>query len=372
VAQLAFESGYRLVFLDKNTGLCRTLREAGSYSVRLVSAHTRTVTIDGFTIFATSQKDEFYPAFRDAPLLFTAVCPGNIRDAADYMRDLIIRWLEECGTEDYKNILCCENMNNSSTTFKEFLLVGFPPRLREKLERQMGFADTMVARVVATPSDPLQLLGEEYSGWTADRTALRGPDRPSIRTLDLVDDQTSYLQRKLYIHNTGHATFGYLGFLKGYTWIHEAAQDPEIMAVCEKAIEESGWAIEKEYGFSAENIRTYRAALTEKCVNPALPDEIVRVVREPIRKLGGAERFFGPIGLMIKHGRQPEFLLYGVCAALLSRIPGDAQSEQVAAQMKEKGVSCLEEITGVPVPASVRSRVESLLPVVRAQFGKNP
>ena len=368
VAQLAVESGYAVTLLDKDASLCARLRASESYSVRLVSGHTRTVTIRDFRILHTSEKEDIFSAFRDSTLVFTSVCPGNLRDAAAAMREPFARWLKAAGPRDFKNVLCCENMNHSSTSFRDHLLEDFPGELREKLDRQVGFADTMVARVVARPADPLSLLGEEYSEWTADRRAFRGPDLPEIRTLELVEDQTRFLQRKLYIHNTGHATIGYLGFLKGYTFIHEAAQDPRIMAICEKAIEESGWAIEKEYGFPAEVIRAYRAALTEKCVSPELPDEILRVVREPVRKLGREERFFGPIGLLLAHGRMPESLLYGVCGALLAHIPGDEQSARIRALIRQKGVSCLDELTGMTVPAAVRARIESLLPQVQEEF----
>jgi mannitol-1-phosphate 5-dehydrogenase len=369
VAQLAAESGYRLVFLDKDRELCQALRSSGSYQVRLVSAHGRVVRIGDYRIFHTSEGGAFYDAFRDAGVIFTAVCPGNIPDAAAFMRGMFIRWLRESGPGEYKNVLCCENMDRSSTTFKDMLLQGFPQEHASALASRVGFADTMVARVVAKPRDPLFLLGEEYSEWTADATAIRGPDRPVVKTLELVDDQTRYLRRKLYIHNTGHATFGYLGFLKGYTYIHEAAQDPDIMAVCRSAIEESGWAIQREYGFSEEVIADYRAALTDKCVSPELPDEILRVVREPARKLGRDERFFGPIGIMLRHGRAPEHLLYGVCAALLSSIPDDPQSKRVREMVRAQGAACLAEIVGAPVPAEVVARVAALLPVVARRFG---
>jgi mannitol-1-phosphate 5-dehydrogenase len=370
VGQLAAESGYRLVLLDKDKALCRALRAAGAYTVRLVSAHTRVVTVDGFTVLHTSEQEAFFAGFRDAGLVFTTVCPGNLTDAADHLRPFLVRWLQSCGPDEFKNVLCCENMNRSSTTFRDMLLEGFPAELRPKLERQVGFSDTMIARVVAKPADPLVLLGEEYSEWTADRKAIRGPVLPAVRTLELVDDQDRYLQRKLYIHNAGHATFGYLGFLKGYRWLHEAGQDPEIMDACRKAIEESGWAIQREFGFSEDVIRTYRAALTDKCVSPELPDEILRVVREPIRKLGREERFFGPIGLMLKHGRQPEHILAGVCGALLARIPGDGQSERIASLLERKGIACLDEITGSAVAGPVRARIEAMLPVVRARFAR--
>jgi mannitol-1-phosphate 5-dehydrogenase len=370
VGQLAFESGYRLALLDKDAALVRALRDAGSYSVRLVSAHGRTVTVDGFAAHHTSEGDEFFESFRAAAIVFTTVCPGNLRDAADHLRPFLVRWLQSSGPAEFKNVLCCENMNRSSTTFEDMILRGFPPGLRQKLERQVGFADTMIARVVAKPTDPLALLGEEYSEWTADRNAIRGPALPAIRTLELVDDQVRYLQRKLYIHNAGHATFGYLGFLKGHRYIHEAAQDPDIMDACKRAIEESGWAISREFGFPEEVIRAYRDALTDKCVSPELPDEILRVVREPIRKLGREERFFGPVGLLLKHGRQPDAILAGVCGALLARIPGDEQSRRIAELVRTRGAACLEELVGGPAPPTVLARIEAMLPVVRARFDR--
>lgn len=370
VGQLAFESGCRLALLDRDAALCRTLREAGSYRVRLVSSHTRTVTVDGFSVHHTSETEAFFASFRVAAIVFTTVCPGNLQDAADHLRPFLVRWLRSSGPDEYKNVLCCENMNRSSTTFRDMILRGFPPELGQKLETQVGFADTMIARVVAKPTDPLALLGEEYSEWTADRKAIRGPVLPMIRTLELVDDQDRYLQRKLYIHNAGHATFGYLGFLKGHRFIHEAARDPDIMDACKRAIEESGWAISREFGFPDDVISAYRAALTDKCTSPELPDGILRVVREPIRKLGREERFFGPVGLLLKHGRQPDAILAGVCGALLARIPGDEQSLRIAEMMKAKGAACLEDLTGGPVERGVLARIEEMLPAVKARFDR--
>jgi len=308
--------------------------------------------------------------FRDAALVFTAVCPGNIRDAATYLRAHFLRWLREAGSDCFKNIFCCENMNRSSTTFRDILFEGLSVEEKAALSDRVGFPDTMIARVVARPTDPLSLLGEDYSEWTADKRALRGARLPAVHTLELVEDQTAYLQRKLYIHNTGHATVGFLGFLKGYTYIHEAGQDAEILDVCRNATEESGWAIERQFGFSAENISAYREVLFEKLTSPDLPDEILRVVREPARKLGPEERFLGPAQLMLKHGREPEHLLYGVCAALLCRIPGDAQSESIAAAMAAKGSACLSDIAGVPIDSRMSARVQQLLPAIGRRFGR--
>ena len=372
VGQLADESGYRLTFIDSNRSLCELLEKRGSYDVQLVSAHPRTATIRGFAVHHPGDIDAIYPDFAASGLLFTSVCPENIPAAAAEMRPLFVRWLKESGGTPPKNVFCCENMNRGTSVFRSHLEEGFPADLLPLLEHSVGFPDTMIARVVARPRDPLVLLGEEYSEWTAEKSALRGSVLPAVKTLQLVDGQERYLQRKLYIHNTGHATFGYLGFLKGYRYVHEAGLDPAIMDICERAIEESGWAIEREHGFSAEVIRAYRSSLTEKCVLPQLPDDLTRVVRDPVRKLGPEERFFGPIGLLLRHGRQPRWLLYPVAAALLARIPGDPSSEALHSAMAAGGVSAAPRLCGARTPQTIVDAINTIIPEVRERFSAPP
>ncbi len=366
VGQLAFESGWRLAFVDTDRALVDGLRAAGRYEVRLVGDGERTVTVDGFTVFRPDDEG-LQRAFDAAAVVCTAVRPENLAAAADELRPLFARWLERTGGRSPKNVLCCENMNRGTTEFRHHLGQGFPPRLLPALEAAVGFPDTMIARVVATPVDPLRLLGEEYSEWTAQRSAFRGTP-PEVRTLQPVESQERYLQRKLYIHNTGHAVLAYLGFLKGYRYVHEAGLDPEVMAACELAIEESGWGIEREHGFPPDVIAEYRAALTKKCVLPQLPDSLERVVRDPLRKLGPDERFFGPIDLVTRHGREPRHLLFGAAAALAARIPGDAQSARIAAALAAGGVGAVLSLAGVEARPGLVAGLEAALAEVRARF----
>ena len=74
MGQLAYESGYDLAFLDKDTDLCRQLQEAGAYSVRLISQHPRTAVINRFDVLHVDETEAVYPRFKAAALIFTAVC----------------------------------------------------------------------------------------------------------------------------------------------------------------------------------------------------------------------------------------------------------------------------------------------------------
>jgi hypothetical protein len=87
-----------------------------------------------------------------------------------------------------------------------------------------------------------------------------------------------------------------------------------------------------------------------------------------MRKLGPEERFFGPIGLTRRHGREPRFLLYGVAAALASRIPGDAQSAAIERSLASEGVRGALRLCGSVVPEPLAGAIEALLPELRERF----
>mgnify|MGYP000906780523 CR=1 FL=1 len=168
---------------------------------------------------------------------------------------------------------------------------------------------------------------------------------PLLNGLEWITNQTARLQRKLYIHNTGHAVCGYLGWLKGYTYIHEAAQDATIMTHISQAIHESGTAISMEHGFTAMDVQAYEDNLKERLVISALPDNIRRVIRQPIRKLGKEERFLGPLMLCEKFNLPRAGLCFGIAAALNCRMPGELQFEQMAESVDRWGpIGALAEL----------------------------
>jgi mannitol-1-phosphate 5-dehydrogenase len=212
----------------------------------------------------------------------------------------------------------------------------------------------MIARVVPVAEDPLFILAEDYNEWTADATARVG-ESPPLAGLEWVPNQTARLQRKLYLHNTGHATCAYFGFLRGYEFVHEAARDPWILEQVRAAIADSGRAVAAEYGFAEEEVRAYAENLLDRLPSDALPDRLARVVREPIRKLGPDERFLGPLRLCERHGLPREGLCGGIAAVLAAAerhgvrsLPSaDQEWEQLATLMRERGpVGALQEVSG--------------------------
>ena len=123
-----------------------------------------------------------------------------------------------------------------------------------------------------------------------------------------------------------------------------------------------------EHGFPQATIEAYRDALTDKCQSDQLPDEILRVIRDPIRKLGPDERFFGPLALLTRHGREPRSLLTGVAAALLSRIPGDTESEELGRLLCESGLAVTLESIDVSIQQSIVEAVGRAMDELRDRY----
>src|SRR5690606_3122593 len=107
------------------------------------------------------------------------------------------------------------------------------------------------------------------------------------------DDLAPYIERKLFTVNTGHATTAYFGAQTGVEKISDALADPTIAAKVAAALEETSALLVAKHGLDAEELAEYRATILRRFANPALPDTVGRVGRQPLRKLSRHERFIG-------------------------------------------------------------------------------
>jgi mannitol-1-phosphate 5-dehydrogenase len=202
-----------------------------------------------------------------------------------------------------------------------------------------GFPDCMISRVVPRPEpDPLVILTEDYNEWTTRHEGFKGEKPDGLDALELVDNQTARLERKLLIHNGGHAICGYTAFHRGHEFVHEALQDGVVVEHVLGALDEIGEVVRRKHGFSAESIDEYKADLGRRGAIAELRDPILRVVRDPIRKLSSRERLVAPATLAGELGLPREYIVKGIVAAMKYRHPADAQSERLAGMLKEQGV----------------------------------
>jgi mannitol-1-phosphate 5-dehydrogenase len=149
-----------------------------------------------------------------------------------------------------------------------------------------------------------------------------------------------FIQRKLFVHNMGHAICAYLGLLLGDTYISGTVARADILFIAQNAMLESASALQKKF-YAAVNLNDlvdHIRDLLYRFGNRALKDTCARVGADMERKLGPSDRLIGAMRCCGEQGVTPAFISVGAAAALycLLKERGLEQTEENAALLLEK------------------------------------
>jgi mannitol-1-phosphate 5-dehydrogenase len=377
VGLLAWQAGYELVLVDNKPALVETLRKAGQYTVRLFggskstggkaqpeNAATQTagfqeVTVSGFKVYHAMEREAIAGEIISADLVLTAVFDQNLPDVAVTLA-LAVGACRRAGRQVPLNFIACENMMDSSSALGRHVRSHLTDS--DDLtycDALFGFPDCMISRVVPRPEpDPLLIITEDYNEWTTRAEAFKGQKLADLDALELVDNQTARLERKLFIHNGGHAVCGYLGFHRGCQFIHEAVADPVVGRHVGGALDELGEVVRRKHGFSSASIDEYKGDLGRRGAVPEMRDEVLRVVRDPIRKLSSRERLVAPALLAVTYGLPRGWIVRGIVAALKYHHPADPQSMRLTERVELEGLpTVLEEVCGINASSPLQAEI---------------
>ena len=182
----------------------------------------------------------------------------------------------------------------------------------------------------------VDVLVEPFYEWVVDASQIKGA-RPEISGVTYVEDPLPYIERKLLTVNTGHSAIAYLGYARGEATIHAALEDPDVRDTASKALEETSLLLAREYGFDPEELREYRQKVLARFENPRISDEVTRVARAPIRKLGHDERFVSPALRLFEMGHAPTHLAAVIKAVLGFDYPQDAEAVELQETVRAEG-----------------------------------
>ncbi len=357
VGLLAWQAGVEVVFVDRRADLVATLQRSGEYRVRLVGESNQEITVGAFRCYFHLEREAIAREIAGAALVLTAVFPENLPDVAETVA-MAVRTCRERGRQVPINCICCENMMDSSSALRKHVRALLAERDRMYCDAAFGFPDCMISRVVPQPVDPLYLVTEDYSEWTVRAEDFLGLPPAGLTALELVDNQTARLERKLMIHNGGHAVCGYMGFHRGHRYVHEAVADPVGAEAVLGALSELGEVVRVKHGFSRDSILAYEQDLCRRGQIAELRDEIVRVVRDPLRKLSRNERLVAPAMLAAEYGLPRAHIIRGIVAALEYRNPADPQSETIERWLREMGpAAAIEKICSIPANSRLTTEI---------------
>ncbi|MGB2079046.1 MAG: mannitol-1-phosphate 5-dehydrogenase [Vibrio sp.] len=362
IGKLLADAGIEVIFADVDDAMITRLKTEQTYPVHIVGEDKVTEQVSGVSAIH-SMDDGLIDLIASVDLITTAVGPNVL----EIISKTIATGLEKRAQAKVTtplNIIACENMVRGTTHLKTHVLKHLDPAYLEYIETQVGFVDSAVDRIVPPApegqTNPLEVTVESFSEWIVDKTQFKG-DIPAIAGMEQTDNLMAFVERKLFTLNTGHIMTAYLGALAGFETIGEAIADDALRAEVTLTMKQSGEVLIKRYDFDRSAHYAYIDKILTRFANPYLRDEVDRVGRQPIRKLGAADRLVKPLLGTMEYNVDNSMLLKGIAAACLYVNEDDPQACELQAAIAELGLKgALAKYTGLDEDGAELAQVEKI------------
>lgn len=366
IGMILSRAGYEVTFIDVDAALIDELNEKQAYTVILADESEQKETVSNVKgINSMTDKAEAVAAVRDADIITTAVGASILPIISGVLAEGLSARVE-AGTVPV-NVIACENMIGGSQALKDHVLAKVDASLAKKISAQVGFPNAAVDRIVPnqTQAERLTVSVEPYFEWVVDQSMMVG-DVPEIKGITYVPSLDPFIERKLFTVNTGHAVAAYLGYHFGYDTIKEAMDQEAVVTLVRGALKETGKVITAQYDFEEAEHNQYIEKILNRFMNPYISDEVTRVARGPLRKLGKNDRLIRPATLYYQLvNEEPTYLAKAIAAALLYDYTKDPEAEELQDKINQHGYEqTLQDVSGLtsesPLVEAVLKQLKTL------------
>ena len=349
IGEILAENHFAIDFVDVNDTIIAALQERKSYDIEIAEEGQRHITINNVNGINNGKNPRVViEAIRTADLITTAIGPNIL----PLIAELIADGIEARRADNNKqaiDVLACENMIGGSQFLYEEVKKYLSQEALDYAEQYVGFPNAAVDRIVPAQShaDPLFVVVEPFNEWVVETSRMKNPDL-KLKGVHYEEDLEPFIERKLFSVNSGHATSAYTGAFYGAKTILEALQNTKVKANVEAVLAEIRSLLIDKWGFSEEALTDYHKVILSRFENPFIVDDVTRVARTPIRKLGFDERFIRPIRELKERNLSYANLLQTVSYVFKYTDPDDEQSRQLQESLAQKPVEeVVAEVTGL-------------------------
>lgn len=348
IGYLLYKSGYEVTFVDISKELVDSINNYRRYSIFIMGDNIAKEEIKDVKAIHIDDEENLTKAIIDADIITTSVGVNNLKDIGKKL----MRCLKEREKNNDKtlNIMACENALFATNILKDSITENCDDDLLRYMKQKIGFPNTAVDRIVPNVNIekelPIDVAVEDFYEWDIEKNAIKG--ELNIEGVELVDNLEPFIERKLFLLNGAHATTAYLGYLKGYKYIHEAIKDNYIKDIVSKMQDEASLGLNKKHNIEIDSLKEYSNKVIERFKNSYLKDEVSRVGRDPVRKLSGNDRLVSPAKLCYEAGKVPTHILYGIAAGFLFDYEGDTRAQEIQNDIMNIGIKkTISKITGL-------------------------
>ncbi len=329
--------GHEIIFVARRDEVVDSINKYG-YLVQTKGTVEAVIEVRG--VRAIGMKgDAFAGEVAQADQIYTAVRPDNLPEIAPALSEAILHRIKS-GRKKPLDVFCCENIKNSGSQIERLIFASIPHQYAQQVQDCVGFNAAISDRIVSAQETDeygrIVVTADATGDVLFDTLQVKG-DFDVLPPFKGLDNFPASIEEKLYILNCGHAVCAYLGYRRGYRYIHEAMADEAINRSVVGAMLEAQRALQQKHGRSLH----YGGMIGEILAsfsNAALMDTIARVGRDPIRKLQADDRLIGPAKLAYRYGIEPTNLIQGCAAALTFSPEDDPQAREMQKLIRERGI----------------------------------
>ncbi|WP_198439589.1 mannitol-1-phosphate 5-dehydrogenase [Aerococcus urinae] len=349
IGEVLVANGFTVDFVDVNETIVDALNERGSYQIGYAAPGEEKIDISGVKAINNGKNPEaVVQAIQEANIITTAIGPNIL----PYIAELIAQGLQarrQAGVSEPIDVIACENMIGGTDFLHQEVDKYLTDQDQDYIDRYVGFPNAAVDRIVPEHhhEDALFVSVEPFKEWVVDQTHSKAKNIRLDGVL-YVDNLEPYIERKLFSVNTGHASVAYSGAAKGYQTIGQALEDGTILERLKAVLKETSSLLIAKWNFKEADMAAYREKIVERFQNPMIVDQVNRVGRTPIRKLGYNERFIRPIRELKERGLDYSALLTVVGLAFNFDNPQDDQSVALQEKLQKQSLEeVIQDVTGL-------------------------
>jgi mannitol-1-phosphate 5-dehydrogenase len=323
IGQLFSRAGYEVVFVDINATIIQELNHQRQYRVMIKrnDLSDETIWVRNVRGVHASDREQVVAEIANASILATAVGKSALPHILPAIAQGLQKRLQIIG-EVPLDVIMAENVRNVADYVYTELQKLLPAVY--KLDELVGLVETSIGKMVPimkaedVKKDPLWVFAEPYNTLIVDRKGFKNPI-PVIEGIAPKENMAAFVDRKLFIHNLGHAAAAYFGYQHNpnFVYIYEALDAPELFAKVRRCMLQSAIALNREYPADLPllELEEHIDDLLSRFQNRALGDTIFRVGRDLYRKLERDDRLVGAMVLAKKHACPCDLMAAAVLAA---------------------------------------------------------
>jgi mannitol-1-phosphate 5-dehydrogenase len=302
IGQLFSRGGYEVVFIDVAKQMIDEINLRRNYNVIIKSDKKEEILniVNVRGVYADNETDVIKELV-DAEIVAVSVGVNGLVNVIP----LLAKGLEErqkLSKNSALDIIIAENMRNADEYFHNELINHLPKSY--PLDDLVGLVETSIGKMVPImqkkyfKKDNLQIFAEPYNTLILNKKAFKNPI-PEITGLAPKENMKAWVDRKLFIHNLGHSTAAYIGYLynSDLVYVHEVLAIPSVFRNVKETMKQAADILLKKYPaeFTSQDLDEHINDLLKRFQNVALGDTIFRVGCDLKRKLGPEDRLAGAI-----------------------------------------------------------------------------